>query len=144
MSATNYAAGAIRAAEGFAWPKYGNANKRQPAYARAFWRDRALAGGARLWICGPDALGAAGREVDAGARTSLALVDDSPDAIDWSLLAGCDVTVIQRAEPLQWSAYDLVVALLRAGAGRIAVVTAEGFVQDAFGRDLYADGRAVP
>ena len=118
--------------------------KRQPAYARLFRPDLALTRGARLWYCGSQALQSAGMEVGAGHRTTLALVNEHPAEVDWSLLSGCDVLAIQREEPLYWQPIELLSTLLAAGAGTVAIVHYRaGFVQDLEGRALFAGRKSV-
>lgn len=105
-----------------------------PAYSKSFDAAFARRNGVLLWIGSREALALAAARQRAGWRNCLAIVDTEPGECDLGLIFGHDVTILDTRETEGMR--DYVVALLRAGAGAVAVVDINGVVSDDNGNEL--------
>lgn len=110
-------------------------SRRALAYARNFDRGAAVRSGVILYAGGREALRLAGQLQ--GRGTCLALIDCLPESADLSCLYGVDVTVI--CADYYDDPRDIVVELLRAGVGAIAVIDRDGIVTDHDGAAYLVD-----
>lgn len=112
------------------------APRRRPEHSEYYSIDAARRSGALLWVSGRVAVGMAYARVLRGWRNCLALAINSP-LHDFSIFYGCDVLVVVVNGSPYFDLRALMIELLVAGAGRIAIIDENGLVPDHDGKPLY-------